>query len=302
MGEKDHTKYCSQWSGRAKERESESDVLPAEGAHRAHWSGAALGTMDLGSLVPRGRSLVVGVLGSHDAGKTTLLVGTYLACLRGREIAAAKFAGSRTLGAWEALAAWSRNEDAARAPSFPPHTPRGTFRVPGLLHLALRDRGGELRDILLTDAPGEWFTRWSINEDAPEAEGARWVVTHADAFLLVIDCKRLAGDERGDARKDARQLIERLSGHVAGRPTYLVWAKSDIAPAPRIRDTIRHTLGVAIPHAFEVESTTDRPESLAAVVEASVQAAWTPALARLIVPPTVNSTPFAAFRGFNAQS
>lgn len=301
MGEREHTKHCPNWSGVAKAQEPQLGATPAEDVHRAHWSGAALGTMDLGSLVPRGRSLLVGVLGSHDAGKTTLLVGTYLACLRGREIAAAKFAGSRTLGAWEAIAAWLRYEDAARAPSFPPHTPRGTARVPGLLHLAMRNGSGDLRDVLLTDAPGEWFTRWSINEQAPEAEGARWVVDHADAFLLVMDCKRLAGKERGDARNDARQLIERLAGHVAGRPTFLVWAKSDVAPAPLVRDAIRHTLRASIPRALEFESTTDRPESLAATVEASIQAAWTPALARLIVPPTVNSTPFAAFRGFDAQ-
>jgi hypothetical protein len=300
MGEKEHTKHCTHWSGAANAQERQSSATPVEDAHRAHWSGAALGTMDLGSLVPRGRSLVVGVLGSHDAGKTTLLVGTYLACLRGREIAAARFAGSRTLGAWEAIAAWLRYEDAARAPSFPPHTPRGTARVPGLLHLAMRNGGSELRDVLLTDAPGEWFTRWSINEDAPEAEGARWVVHHADAFVLVMDCKRLAGKERGAARNDARQLIERLSGHVAGRPTVLVWAKSDVAPASRIREAISHTLRVSIPHALEIESTTERPESLAAAVEACVQAAWTPALARPIEPPAAGSTPFAAFRGFHA--
>ncbi|MDP2312201.1 MAG: hypothetical protein Q8P41_04795 [Pseudomonadota bacterium] len=303
VGERDHATHCPHWNTvSSTQSEATAAASAAEDAYRAHWSGAALGLTDLGNLLPRGRSLLVGALGAHDAGKTTLLVGTYLACLRGHQLAGARFAGSRTLGAWEALSAWLRYEDAARAPSFPPHTPRGTARVPGLLHLALRERRGSFRDVLLTDAPGEWFTRWSIKEDAPEAEGARWVVRHADAFMLVVDCKRLAGPERGQARSDIRQIIERLSDHVAGRPTILVWAKSDIAPATRVRTSISESLRALIPHAREVESTAERPETLAAAVEGAIQAAWTPPRSRPIDAPVLGGASFAAFRGFNAQS
>lgn len=302
VGERDHATHCRHWKAISSTQDGAVAAAAAEDSYRAHWSGAALGMTDLGNLVPRGRSLLVGVLGAHDAGKTTLLVGTYLACLRGGQLAEARFAGSRTLGAWEALSAWLRYEDAARAPSFPPHTPRGTARVPGLLHLALRGRRGDLRDVLLTDAPGEWFTRWSIKEDAPDAEGARWVVRHSDAFMLVVDCKRLAGTKRGQARKDIREIIERLSNHVARRPTILVWAKSDIAPAARVRSSISESLRSLIPHAREVESTAERPETLAAAVEDAVQAAWSPPRSQPIEAPVLGGAPFAAFRGFHAQS
>lgn len=244
----------------------------------------------------------MGVLGAHDAGKTTLLTGTYLALHRGHRLADARFAGSRTLGAWESLAAWTRFEDAARQPTFPPHTPRGTSRVPGLLHLALRDSHDALRDVLLADAPGEWFTRWSLREDGEDAIGARWVVRHADTFLIFADGERLSGSDRGKARNDTRQLIERLGNHVAARPTVFVWAKSDHKPPGAIQDALRNALKDHIPHAVEVSTTTTEPTTLLDAVSMSVRSTWVQATARAVSEPRVAGEPFGAYRGaYEAQ-
>lgn len=291
---------CPSWS--AGESKTEAAPSPAEMPARVPWSGSALGPADLSNLVPRGRSILVGVLGAHDAGKTTLLTGNYLQLLRGHALADARFAGSRTLGAWESLAAWMRFDDAARAPAFPPHTPRGTSRVPGLLHLALRGPRDELRDVLLTDAPGEWFTRWSVQEDARDAEGARWIVRHADAFLVLADCLRLCGPKRGPARHDIRQLLERLGNHVGNRPTVLVWAKADNHPPEGIRDAIRRALKDLIPHATEVGSSTEQRETIATALEAALRPAWLPPRARPVTEPILQHQPFAAFRGARARS
>jgi hypothetical protein len=242
------------------------------------------------------------VLGAHDAGKTTLLTANYLQLLRGRRLADAAFAGSRTLGAWESLSAWMRFEDAARTPSFPPHTPRGTSRVPGLLHIALRGPRDEVRDVLLTDAPGEWFTRWAIQEDALEAEGARWVVRHADAFLVLADCARLCGAERGQARAEIRQLLERLGNHGKERPAVLVWSKADQKPADGIRGAIRRALRESLPYASEIETSTERPHELAEALEAALRPAWTPPHAQGVVEPILRHQPFAAFRGARARA
>lgn len=295
---------CPHWS--AEGSVPEVAVSPAMAAVRVPWSGSALGLADLTDLVPRARSILLGVLGAHDAGKTTLLTANYLQLLRGHSLADARFAGSRTLGAWESLAAWTRFEDAARRPSFPPHTPRGTSRVPGLLHLALRGPQDAFRDVLLADAPGEWFTRWSIQEDAPEAEGARWIVRHADAFLVLADCRRLSGQERGSTRAELRQLLERLSNHVDGRPTVLVWSKADQTeghiPSEGIRNSIRSTLKACIPHATEVESTIVRRETLGLALEAALRPAWLPPRARSVEEPILEHHGFAAFRGIHARS
>ncbi len=292
---------CASWSAPAPNAESEAVITISA---RVPWSGSALGLADMANLSPRGRTILIGVLGAHDAGKTMLLTGNYLQLLQGQSLANARFAGSRTLGAWEALAAWARFDDAARPPKFPPHTPRGTSRVPGLLHLALRNAEGEFRDVLLTDAPGEWFTRWAIKEDAIEAEGARWLVRNADAFLVFADCKRLATSnrERGSARNDLRQLLERLGNHVGDRPTALVWAKDDIEPNTEIRTAIQQVLSRHIPHALEVNSSTNHPDSLTKALEAVLCPAWSPQRASRIVEPILYQQPFSAFRGIHAHA
>ena len=300
LGEMDRGQ-CASWSATPLDTESKA-VIPTSA--RVPWSGSALGLADMANLSPRGRAILIGVLGAHDAGKTTLLTGNYLRLLQGNSLANARFAGSRTLGAWEALAAWTRFDDAARPPAFPPHTPRGTSRVPGLLHLALRNDEDEYRDVLLTDAPGEWFTRWAIKEDAPDAEGARWLVHNADAFLVFADCNRLATNnpKRGTARNELRQLLERLSNHVGSRPMALVWAKDDIEPNAEIRGAIQQTLAKQIPHALEISSSTNLPDSLSRSLEAVLCTAWVSPRARRIVEPVLHHHPFSAFRGVHVHA
>jgi len=278
-----------------------SQVVPIESSARVPWSGATLGLADLITLLPRARSILVGVLGAHDAGKTTLLLGNYLNCIRGSSIANGEFCGSWTLGAWESLAAWSRFDDAARSPHFPPHTPRGTSRAPGLLHLALRRQDQSIRDLLLSDAPGEWFTRWAVSENAPDAEGARWTVENADTFLVVADCERLSGQERGAARNDLRQLLERLGGHLGKRPVVLVWTKTDKKGleelAPGIRDSVQRALYECTPHATEVTTTVSRPESLTEALSVALESVWSPDRCSPLTEPVLHHQPFSAFRG-----
>ena len=295
-------KQCPSWLADGLAPDEVSEPSQSNNSMRVNWSGSTLGLTDLANLAPRGRSILVGVLGAHDAGKTTLLMGTYLQLCLGRTLAGARFTGSRSLGAWEALAAWARFDDAARLPRFPQHTPRGISRVPGILHLSLRGSQDEHRDIFLADAPGEWFTRWSIQEDAPDAEGACWIARRADAFLVVADCERLSGPQRGQARNDLRQLVERLGKHVTHRPTTLVWAKNDHKPSDVITKAIRAALQTQIPHATEVSTSTDRPESLPAALETVLQPAWTAPCALRVTESIRQHDPFSAFRGIYAHA
>jgi hypothetical protein len=273
---------------------------------RVPWSGSSLGLSDLITLVPRARSILVGVLGAHDAGKTTLLLGSYLSCLRGDSIADAGFSGSRTLGAWESLAAWSRFDNAARQPHFPPHTPRGSNRSPGILHLTLRRQDQTIRDVLLTDAPGEWFSNWAVNENAHDAEGARWTIEHSDVFLLFADCERLSAGGRGGARNELRQLIERLGRHIDDRIVILVWAKSDITPVKNlskgIRESIQRALKENLPNTLEVSTTVSKPNSLTEALALALNSTWKPRLSKPITEPVFGNNPFLAFRGFHANT
>lgn len=301
-----NAKECQNYGAVKEADEGEGVSYLEDAVARVPWSGSTLGLADLIVLSPRAHSKVVGVLGAHDAGKTTLLLGNYFSCLRGEEIAGAEFAGSWTLGAWEALAAWSRFDEASRQPHFPPHTPRSASRSPGLLHLALRREKEVIRDVLLTDAPGEWFQSWAVNENAPDAEGARWTVEHSDAFLIFADCDRLNGEDRGPARSVLRQLIERLGSKVNGRPVTLVWSKSDKASPEQlssgIRKSIQQALNSNIPHAVEVETSVSEPSSLTVALSGLLTEAWRPKRALPLQEPVINGQPFSAFRGFHADS
>jgi signal recognition particle receptor subunit beta len=149
----------------------------------------------------------------------------------------------------------------------------------------------------MTDAPGEWFSSWAIDEKNDLAQGARWVVDNSDAFLIFADCNRLNGSGRGRARNEIRQLLERIANHVNDRPTTLVWAKSDITPSEKIRESVKTALYKNIPHASEIETTINTPETLKDALESVISSCWLPSRMESIVEPVVKAIPFEAFRG-----
>lgn len=300
-------KVCEHYSSVVAEvGEDPGETIDEVTVARVPWTGNAMGLIDIAKLVPRARTTVIGVMGTHDTGKTTLLLGNYLSCVAGSSIGDAEFSGSWTLGAWEALAAWPRFDGSTISPSFPPHTPRDSSRSPGLLHLALRRPDDSHRDVLLTDAPGEWFGSWANNKNAHDAAGARWTVEHSNAFLLFADCERLNGARKGSARRSLRQLIERLGPYVAGRPVVLVWTKADKCPRddlpPLIRESIQKSLKDSIPHAEELVTTVTDTESLTNVLALVLEKSWYPSYAKAITEPVLDQQPFSAFRGFHEDS
>lgn len=225
---------CEYYKGLA---EAEGEQTTSEDAFLLPWSGNSLGTVDLQFVAGRSRPTLIGIVGAEAAGKTTLLITLYLLLSQGRRLSGRRFAGSYTLGGWENLAhylRWKPNQ----VPTFPLHTPFNAGRTPGLLHLAFRRNDGALEDVLLTDAPGELFTRWAVDKTATELDSARWIARHADAFLFLIDSKSLAGPRRGEARTNTLALAERLGSEIGRRPVAVVWAKSDV----EVKESIKTAL------------------------------------------------------------
>lgn len=215
---------CNDWlksDDQAAQPKAEPAVLPLP------WSGYALGTKDIGRLASRGQPIVIGVVGAHDSGKTSLFSYFYLWLLRTGRFFEWDFAGSWTFGAWETIARNCR-WDIDSPPSFPPHTTT-EGRTPGLLHISLRDGDGRLRDVLFADTPGEWFTRWSQKPNADSSSGARWVFQNATALLLMADSGALADSEKfPSARRWTRELIEQVSSYCGQTPVLFNWSKSDV--------------------------------------------------------------------------
>ncbi|EJL6790232.1 hypothetical protein VB602_05600 [Vibrio parahaemolyticus] len=287
---------CKCWT---EQKNIENETLSndtVKNSARVPWSSASFGSTDLVRLYQQGPSILVGLIGAENSGKTTFLASIYLLLISGSRLSKFSFCGSETLGAWEAIAAYCRfnNTD---LPSFPPHTPRGVERTPGVLHFTLRDENNITKNILLTDSPGEWFNQWSITPDSIEAQGAKWTAQHSDAFLIFADCEKLSGTERGVARKELRMIIQRLAETVCRRPVLLVWAKSDKSPSENIRQAIQTTLNESIPHALEVEVSVDDPSSMITATGHMLDHAWSPEKAKPISEPVVKNDAFLAYRG-----
>ena len=228
------------------------DDQPPQESVAMPWSGDVLGLTDLGFVAGRRKPTVLAIMGPHKAGKTTLLGAWYLLLGRGcRPNDKLQFSGSSSLAGWEVVANSLRWEPGSIPPAFPPHTSSRGARIPGLLHLAFKQDGSHRRDFLMTDAPGEWFRKWAINRDAPDAEGARWAAEHADAFLLVADREALAGKEMGAARSGIQYLARRLADELEGRPVALVWTKADVPITSEMEKTVRTSVLRVIPEAVE---------------------------------------------------
>lgn len=249
-------KDCARWNGAEKAdseipRNDDEIVLP--------WSGSALGRSDIAFVTGRRSPTTIGVFGPENAGKTSLLAAWYLLIGRGASVSQRHdFAGSFTLPGWEAVAR-TMQWIPGTPPEFPAHTSTRGTREQGLLHLAFREDGIRLRDYLFADAPGLWFQRWAVNEEAPDARGARWIVQNADAFILTADCAALSGPNRGSARASLQLLARRLGANLRGRPVSLVWTKSDIPVASTMQTAVRDAVQSQIPNFEEFAVSMEAP-------------------------------------------
>lgn len=252
---------CEHWRTTPKDADP-STPSAAAASNDVPWNSHALGTADLSILSGRGTPLVIGLVGPSDSGKTSLLAFIYMWLLKHGRLGTWSFAGSWTLGAWESIIYHSR-WTGVQPPTFPPHT-SSSGRHPGLLHLALRnDVGGVVRDVMFTDAPGEWFTQWSRVPNDPSVSGTRWVMEHADILFLLIDSGALANAALlPNTRRSTRDLIERVGSTTPARPVFAVWTKDDILVPAAAREAVTQAIAIHLPNARNRKTTINKPETI----------------------------------------
>ncbi len=210
-----------------------------------YWTGNSFGEIDLKSLTYEKRPYIIGLVGSSNAGKTTLLATLYMLLRSGEKFKDFSFVGSKTLLGWENLAHFLTLK-ADNQTQFPPHTSRNTGRVPGMLHLKLKDKKGLIHDFLFTDAPGEWFQTWANKADDENAKGARWIDENSDAFLLFADCKSFS-TKLGEARLELKSIAERLRNNIEDRNVALVWSISDFIVNEKVKSKIENSICDLLP-------------------------------------------------------
>lgn len=216
---------CPEYQSTTDEEKREPEIVVGA----LPWTGLGLGADDIAAVAAVGRPTVIALVGAASAGKTTALAATFLALRRGESLGGSRFAGSFTLLGWQIISSnmqWPPHGTGG----FPPHTTAVDKRSPCLLHLRLRNEiDGMIREVLLSDAPGEWFSTWAV--DSANSAGAAWLAEYADAFVLFADSDALASTQRGKARADYEALARRLASAASGRPVLPVLSKCDV-PIP----------------------------------------------------------------------
>lgn len=223
-------------------KDTEIDVLDDNlDSIRIAWTGSSFGLTDLNFLTASTRPIVVAIAGVASAGKTTFLASLYCLIRKGFKIGDYHFSGSLTLSGWEDIA-WYLSWTEKGTTQFPPHTTSNSGRVPGLLHLSLKNANNDEVDIVFTDAPGEWFDEWRTNINSDSATGAKWIHQHSDAFLIFADCEMLAESSRGLAINQVTSVADRITENISKRPLGLIWSKSDVKIKQITRDRISNHL------------------------------------------------------------
>lgn len=225
------------------------------------WSGEAFTIEESSQVSIRNSPKIIGVVGKADAGKTTYLAMLFTLLLRGGKFKEFNFSGTKTIKAWDEL--YHKLKVQKDKVVFPDPTPAQYIR---LLHLALRNNKGNLKDILLTDASGEVFSIWSQNMEDNNAENARWVYKHANAFILFIDCADLLA-RKNSAKTEIIDIAQMLKHDLKDRPIIAVWSKSDKKDEvhPKIKESLREELKSTFVNYNEIDISnfsTDDPDIL----------------------------------------
>lgn len=213
---------CEFWN-RENATKQEKSKVTSKGTKRTTipWSSEALTIEELSQVSIRNSPVIIGVVGKADAGKTTYLAMLFTLLLRGGKFKEFNFCGTKTIKAWDEL--YHKLNVQKNKVIFPDPTPAQYLR---LLHLALRNSKGRLKDVLLSDAAGEVFSIWSQNREDKNAENARWIYKNANGFILFIDCLDLI-NRKNSAKTEIIDLAQMLKDDLKDRPVIAVWSKSD---------------------------------------------------------------------------
>lgn len=234
--------------GKSEDTTTQNAAVSEDDSYRIPWTGNSFGLVDITFLTASAKPILIGITGVASAGKTTFLASLYCLLRNGRSIGEYSFAGSLTLNGWEDIA-WFLSWKANGNIQFPPHTANNSGRVPGLLHLALKNKDGYKIDLIFTDAPGEWFDHWRTSVNGENAKGAKWIHDNSDAFLLFADSQMLASENRGQARTQIQSVADRLCENLDARPLGLIWSKSDIQVSElTVNQIVQHIVQNPVSH------------------------------------------------------
>ena len=178
-------------------------------------------------------SRMIGVIGVHDSGKTSVIAGLFDLFQMG-PVANVSFAGSSTLHGFEiichdARVASERDE---------PHSERTKRREVRFYHIDVR-RNGVLQSLLIADRSGEEYEEVA---DLAANATAMSELRRADVVTVLVDGRRLSSpSERADVMGAIPLIIQGMveNGAFARKPNLaIVLTKNDAVLASTRRDRV----------------------------------------------------------------
>ena len=265
------------------------------------WSGEVFKIEDIAQVSRRNSPILIGLVGRADAGKTTFLAMIYTLLFNGGKFQDYDFAGTKTILGWDKLyhgLKLMKNKVRLHDPTLPSYH--------RLLHLALRNKNNQLKDIFLSEASGETFSAWSQNKDDTSAENARWIYANSHAFILFIDCKDLI-DRKNVAKTEIIDIAQMLQDDLQDRPVIAVWSKADEKNniLPKIKDSLKEELQNLFSNYTEIDISnfpTDIPDKLVhsnnlKVIDWSLNNILVPTGNDLFIENTYNNDLFLNYKG-----
>lgn len=247
--DKDDCTQCENFVAETTEKKIKKEKAAEIKKSSLGWNGQAFTTDELGLVSSRTSTIIIGVVGRADAGKTSFLAMLYTLLLSGKKLKDYDFAGTKTILGWDGL--YHRLKFKKGNVAFPQPTPVSSNK---LYHLALRNEEQQLKDVLFADASGEVFTLWSVNRNDENADNARWIYSNSNAFMLFIDCEALLTD-KNSAKKEVMLIAQQLTNDLKDRPVIAVWSKSDKKKEvlPSIKETLKTELENLFSNYTEIE-------------------------------------------------
>ena len=212
------------------------------------WTGEYFSDADIERVSQSGSPLIIGVVGTAKAAKTSYLGMLYTLLLNGHFLSDHFFSGSKTLTAWEKLAFALRFHQGSVY--FPEATPSNPDFY-SIYHLSLQKQNKYPKELFFADASGEVFSQWGINRSEKNAGSARWIHHNSNAFILFIDCIALI-EKKAEAKENILDIATQLKHNLGERRVAIVWSKAD--KIEEVRPNIRASLQEELKNIFGVQS------------------------------------------------
>jgi hypothetical protein len=286
--------------------EAEASSEQETPAGRTFHTGLELGIEDALQISRAHYCHLIAILGPSDAGKTCFLLSLYLMAGRAALPNDYMFGGSLTLKGFEDRARRLRKWTGGPLPAeLADRTSLTDPRRPALLHLAIRKRGetSPMRNLLLTDLPGEWST--TLVDRASSADRFKFL-KRADGVVLVVDGKVLNSADKYVELGRSKHLLERLTENVGVDPSVpmtILVSKGDaigMQTPPVANDLLDHaqSLGfqpeIAVAAAFSYDPATESGTGVFHAIDRLIPATATP-LERAAEPLVLDTRRFSAF-------